>query len=459
MLYSYISFTPFNMKTHTRTIKIKLTVLASSAEEKTAFWKRLYTINDSAWRAANWIASGQFMNDQLMRRIYARKKIDPKDSEAVSKAENDFFEFFGTKRQATTERDIKEKFPDLPPCVTNPLNQIVVASYGKEKGDLLAGNRSLRTYRKGMPFTVTKASLHLESAPEGHILRWTLSRSEHIGFSLYYGRDKANFRLVVQRILDGENDYSASQIQVEAKEVYLLLVVKEPDKEIQLDNNLTVGVDLGLTVPAYVALSTGGPQRMAIGDAEDFLKVRTQMQQRRRRLQRNLQAVQGGRGRAKKLQALNSLKDKERNFVRQYNHMISRKVINFAIQHGAGNLNMELLEGFSQEEPDSFFLRNWSYFELQTMIADKAKRSGIQVRKIDPYHTSQTCSICGHYQEGQRDGRLFTCKNPDCQQTLHADHNAAVNIAQSILFVSKKEQCSYYTQQERKKSAGLTAEG
>jgi hypothetical protein len=97
------------------------------------------------------------MNDQMMRRVYARFKIDTKDKEARSQAEeNFFFNFFGSQRQATTEKDIKAAFPELPPCVTNPLNRVVYQSYNKEKGDMHLGNRSLRTYRKGMPIQTKK---------------------------------------------------------------------------------------------------------------------------------------------------------------------------------------------------------------------------------------------------------------------------------------------------------------
>ncbi|MFT5730460.1 MAG: putative transposase [Desulforhopalus sp.] len=448
-------------KYHTRTLKLKLKVVSSSAEEKTEIWQRLYSIQNDAWRAANWIASGQFMNDQLVRRVYARKQIDPKDKEAVNKVEDDFKQFFGTKRQATTEKDVKAKFPNLPPCITNPLNQVVVSSYNKEKSDLLMGNRSLRTYRKTMPFTITKASLKLHQTEDGHLIDWTLGRKDSIKFSIYYGRDKANFRLVVKRILEGENDYSASQIQINSRDIFLLLVIKEPDKDIVLNPELTVGVDLGIAVPAYVALSTGGPQRMAIGDAADFIKVRTQMQSRRRRLQRNLVSVKGGKGRSKKTKTLDNLSKKERNFAHQYNHMISKRVIDFALRYSAGNINIELLEGFSKDEPNGFVLRNWSYFELQTMLADKAKRVGIEIKKIDPYHTSQTCSACGHYEEGQRDGRNFKCKNPECCNNMHSDHNAAVNIAKSDKFIKKREQSEYYkrSKENKKLTAGLTAEG
>lgn len=259
---------------HTRTIKLKLIV---TNEDKKAAWKRIRQIMDDSWKAANWIASGQYLNDQLMRRVYARRKIDPKDNlEAVQKVEEEFQKFFGTKRQATTERDIKDVWPNLPPCVTNPMNQVVVASYNSEKQDMLRGARSLRTYREGMPVTTTKISITLSPGENGgHTITWRLGRTEQIVFAVYYGRDKANNRLTVQRIIDKENDYSAPQIQLKDRDLFLLLPVKEPRREYDLDPDLSVGVDLGLAVPAYVALSNG-PSRRAIGSREDFLRVRMQ---------------------------------------------------------------------------------------------------------------------------------------------------------------------------------------
>jgi len=428
---------------HTRTMKLKLTVLS---EDKNGAWKRIRQIANDAWKAANWIAGGQYLNDQLVRRLYARRKIDAqKDADAVARVEAEFQSVFGTKRQATTERDIKAAFPDLPPCVTNPMNQVVVASYNKEKQDMLRGRRSLRTYREGMPVTTTKVSI--EFSPDdsrGHHLLWRLGRHEHILFDIFYGRDKANNRLTVQRILDGENDYCAPQIQLKNRDLFLLLPVKEPERELGLDANLAVGVDLGLAVPAYVALSKGEARR-AIGSAEDFLRARVQMQSRRRRLQRTLKATRGGKGRSAKMKALDRIEEKEKAFARTYNHFVSKTVVDFAIQNRAGVIKMEMLEGYGVDEPGSFVLRNWSYFDLQKDIEYKAKRVGIRVVKVDPYHTSQACSQCGHYEQGQRKSQSeFVCAK--CGAKLNADYNAALNVARSDKVVKSKEQCEYYRQ-------------
>jgi putative transposase len=298
-------------KFHTRTVKLQLNVID---EDKTASWKRIRQISNDVWKAANWIASGQYLNDQLIRRIYARRKVDAKfDKAVVEQIEKDFETFFGTKRQATTERDIKEAFPDLPSCVTNPLNQIVVASYKKEKREMLAGNRSLRTYRRATPIQTTRAAVEFYNGEEDgrHLVRWKLGRTEAINFGIYYGRDKANHRLTVERILEGHLDYSAPSIQLKDRSLFLLLPVKEPEQSPDLNPQLSLGVDLGIAIPAYIALSEG-PARRAIGDINEFLRVRIQMQKRRRSLQRTVAKAHGGKGRERKVKALDDLQRRRR---------------------------------------------------------------------------------------------------------------------------------------------------
>jgi len=430
---------------HTRTLKLKLSIVS---DDKKATWQRVRQISNDAWKAANWIVDGQYLNDMFVRRIYDRRKIDPKDNmESVSKVEGEFFSkdgYFGTKRQATTERDVKGKFPNLPSCVTNPLNQVVVSSYRKEKGDMLAGNRSLRSYRKGMPIQTTKTSIEFckdESLDNHHHVIWKLNRKEYIEFKIYYGKDRANNKLTIDRVFDGINKYCAPMLQLKDKDLFLLLPVQEPQKFFNLDTELSLGVDLGVSTPAYVAMSKG-KARKAIGFKEDFLRVRLQMQSRLCKLQKSIKLANGGHGRKKKIKALERIKNKERYFARTYNHYLSKEIVDFAIKNRAGVIKLEMLEGFGKEEQHSFVLRNWSFFELQGFVTYKAKAVGIKVVKIDPYHTSQTCSACGHYEQDQRKERDFICKS--CGEKFNSDHNAAVNIAMSDKIVTKKEQCEYY---------------
>src|SRR6266542_5581819 len=60
--------------------------------------------------------------------------------------------------------------------------------------------------------------------------------------------------------------------------------------------------------------------------------------------------------------------------------------------------------------------------------AVKAEERGCTVVAVDPRHTSQACSCCGHTARNNRRSRgRFVCRK--CGFELHADLNAARNIA------------------------------
>ncbi len=64
---------------------------------------------------------------------------------------------------------------------------------------------------------------------------------------------------------------------------------------------------------------------------------------------------------------------------------------------------------------------------LQSFIAYKAEDAGREVIAVDPRHTSQACSRCGHVAKDNRVTQAeFRCQA--CGFKAHADTNAAVNI-------------------------------
>ncbi len=278
-------------------------------------------------------------------------------------------------------------------------------------------------------------------------------------WDLNFGRDRSNNKEIVENILTGK--YKACNSTIQQKErggkVFLLLVVDIPDQDNTLDKDRVVGVDLGINIPLYAALNDNSYGGFAIGSREQFLKVRERMCARKRELQRSLRnSTTGGHGRKQKLQALEQFNEKERNWVRNQNHIFSKEVVEYAKRSGAGVIQMEDLSGFGKDKSDSveqgfrYVVRYWSYFELQTMIANKAKVVGIEVRHINPYHTSKHCSFCGNDEQGQRVSQSkFVCRNPDCKsgkgrqnskgeyEGINADWNAARNIAMSSDFSAR----------------------
>ena len=334
------------------------------------------------------------------------------------------------------------------------LKQGVYANYNSDARDVKHGERSIRNYKKGMPipFAWDKSlRIEYEEKEKEFFLRWY----KDIRFKFHFGKDRSNNRSIVSRCLKLDKEYEGeyklcnSSIQIVKRDgstkYFLLMVVKIPQESVELNKKIVVGVDLGINYPAYVATNCT-EERMFIGDRKHFLNTRMQFQRRYKSLQR-LKGATGGKGRNKKLEPLERLRNAERNWVHTQNHLFSLKVVNFAVQTHAATIHMEDLSGFGKdddgnaEERKEFVLRNWSYYELQNMITYKAAKFGIKVEKVRPSYTSQTCSWCG--QRGFRQGVIFICENPACKkcgEKEQADYNAARNIANSKDIVKDKNE-------------------
>lgn len=253
----------------------------------------------------------------------------------------------------------------------------------------------------------------------------------------------AEIRSVFKNIFENYYYIKGSSIQIDGKKIILNMSIEIPKQKVELDENVVVGVDLGLATPAVCALNTNDYVRKSIGSYDDFVRVRTQIQNQRRRLQSSLKMSNGGHGRKKKMKPMGKFAKYEKHWVQTYDHQVSKQVIDFALQNKAKYINLEDLSSFGKNQlRSSFLLANWSYYQLQQYIKYKAEKYGIIVRFINPYHTSQICSYCGHFEEGQRIKQAeFICKNPECKnfnKKINADFNAARNIAMSTNFVENK---------------------
>lgn len=441
-------------------------------EQRKEQWQLLYHINDNLYKAANNVSSKLYLDDHvssmvrlkhadylsLLRDLAKAEKQKTPDTDLIAELRD---------KLAAAEREMSDQ--ELAICkyatemstqtlaykfateieinvfgqILACLKQTAQSNYNSDAKDVKRGERAIRNYKKGMPIPFPwNDSLRIESEGSDFYLRWY----NGIRFKMQFGKDRSNNRLIVSRCLKLDKDYDGdyklcnSSLQLVKREgavkLFLLLVVNIPQEQVELNKKIVVGVDLGVNVPAYVATNIT-EERKAIGDREHFLNTRMQFQRRYKSLQR-LKTTAGGKGRTKKLEPLERLRKAEHNWVHTQNHLFSREVVNFAVQTRAATIHLEDLSGFGKDndgnadERKEFVLRNWSYYELQNMIAYKAAKYGIKVEKVRPAYTSKTCSWCG--QQGFRQGVTFICENPACKQCgekVHADYNAARNIANS----------------------------
>ena len=168
-----------------------------------------------------------------------------------------------------------------------------------------------------------------------------------------------------------------------------------PSISADLNPSIRVGVDLGISVPVCLAVNNGFARAFLREEGESIQSFRRQLEKRRRRLRRNERKILDRRakhGRQHKIGSIEKLRELEANFRRTENHRLSRGIINFARQQHAGIIVIENLKGYADQKSQDAFLKTWTYFELQTMIKQKAAEAGITVEEVAPQYTSQRCS-------------------------------------------------------------------
>ncbi|OKY77086.1 MAG: IS605 OrfB-like transposable element containing RNAse H-like and Zn finger domain [Candidatus Methanohalarchaeum thermophilum] len=195
----------------------------------------------------------------------------------------------------------------------------------------------------------------------------------------------------------------------------------EVEKERETLNKL--GVDLGLNkVAVYVLLDEEGSYiDSRFFDGARVRHYRKKMSDIRKRLQE-----------ADQVKKVEELKDKEKNYIEQRNHFISKKIVDVANESNA-EIKLENLSDIREKvnrdasKKHRRELNSWAFGELQSMIQYKAEMVDIPVTKVPARYTSQKCPNCSHTSEDNRKGTKFKCKQ--CGIEYHADFVGATNIA------------------------------
>jgi putative transposase len=183
-----------------------------------------------------------------------------------------------------------------------------------------------------------------------------------------------------------------------------------------------MGVDLGLNRPAVTS-------------ARQFLGERRWKEQERRifRLRRKLQA-KGTKSAKRHLKKLSGKRFRQR---KDHDHILAKQLVQNA--PAGSTIVLENLKDIredsqmgrgkagSKKRENKRRMHSWSFAQLYGFVSYKAAWKGVSVVKVDPRHTSQMCSRCGHQaRNNRRSQSLFLCRK--CGYCLNADLNAAQNI-------------------------------
>ena len=114
------------------------------------------------------------------------------------------------------------------------------------------------------------------------------------------------------------------------------------------------------------------------------------------------------------------------------NHQISTRIVAEAERTGRG-IAVEELTGIRERvrlrKPQRATHASWAFAQLGAFLTYKAARAGVPMVQVDPAHTSQRCTDCGHIDKRNRTSQAkFLCRA--CGFTAeHADILGADNIA------------------------------
>jgi IS605 OrfB family transposase len=188
----------------------------------------------------------------------------------------------------------------------------------------------------------------------------------------------------------------------------------ETDTPKTIPEQTVLGIDRGIVNIAVCSDNTFFNSKFVKNTRSKFARIRAELQSK------------GTRSAKRKLKRLSG---RERRFVTDVNHCISKQIVQspftvFALE--------DLSKIRVQKRRNTKFnrnLNNWSFYELEQFIRYKAESIGKQVVLVDARFTSQKCSACGHVYKGNRSGSSFRCRK--CGFELHSDLNASRNIAQS----------------------------
>jgi IS605 OrfB family transposase len=196
--------------------------------------------------------------------------------------------------------------------------------------------------------------------------------------------------------------------------LYATIEVAEPE---MFDPHGFLGVDMGIANIAY--------------DSDGNRYAGTKLNGYRRRQQRLRKRLQEKDTKSAR-RLLARRRRKEARHAANVNHAISKRIVTEAARTGRA-IAVEDLTGIRDRvrlrKPQRVTLSSWSFHQLGRFLAYKARRCGVPLVEVDPRYTSQTCNRCGHRDKRNRpDQETFTCRS--CGVVAHADHNAALNIAQ-----------------------------
>lgn len=414
---------------------IKVTIKKCCEIDKKSLNKIMYDIQYQTWLASNRAITYfyTFTMENMLKKEETGENIDQREIYGktygawVENRMNEIMNICNTRNVAQTKQFVSKRFND-----------------DKRKG-LLKGNVALTNFKRDMPILIHNNNFKISQGNKGYQIECSLfnlkyQKENNIGrLNFLIDSLDGNKKSTLNKLITGTYKQGTAQIIQDKKgKWYFIISFSFKAEKKKLDTNKTLGVDLGITNTATMQIwddTKGEWERLSwkecVLDGKELIHYRQKIEQRYYDLLKNCKVAADGRtghGRMARIRSVDRLREKISNFRDTLNHKYSKYIVDFAVKHNCGTIQLEDLTGFN---PDNKFLKQWAYYDLQQKIQYKAEEIGIVVKYKNPYKTSQRCSQCG----------CISSKNRDCQNNQarfkcvlcgfleNADINASRNIS------------------------------
>lgn len=396
--------------------------------------KTLYDIQYLTCKASN--------RAMQMYYMWEYKKIEHKNEYGQYPNEKDKF---GKTYRNVVESEMKSIMDKINTSNVGQTNAFVMKKWNNDKRDILNYRKSVATFKLDMPIYIKNSSYKIYQGNNGYEIDCAIfnksQKLKHLTF--FIDKLDGNKKATLNKIINKVYKQGAVQIIKNKKSKWCLLISFGFEaKKRNLDFNRIVGIDVGITNALTMQIWDDNLQewdklswRECVLDGKELIHYRQKIQARRIDLLKNskiseINKGKAGHGRKKRIEPINHMSERVKNFRDTLNHKYSRYVIDFAIKHNCGIIQMEDLSGYSYTVSETL-LKNWSYYDLQNKIKYKADENGIKTILINPKYTSKRCSKCGCIDDKNRDCKnnqaKFKCTS--CGHEDNADINAAKNIS------------------------------
>jgi len=304
----------------------------------------------------------------------------------------------GIELHKATYYPLREAYPYLP-------SQLVISARAKATEAVKSALTWKVKKEREFPKKVAKALARGKPAPAFKPVRCPHSdissirydqrsyafHGDHVSLATIAGRQVLKLKLYpyAVRLLEQSIGFDSADLIYRKGRFWLHVVVTLPDVEFVPSGDV-VGVDFGITRPAVASNNQFFGRRSWKATERRYFRLKGALQSK-------------GSDSAKR--HLKRLSHKVSRFRLDCDHVVSRQLVQ-SVSPGTTIVIEHLKEIRSttnqRSKKQKRAMHQWSFNRLRDLLVYKAEECGCVVVDVDPRHTSQRCSRCGHIHRSNR---------------------------------------------------------